>query len=100
MREKAATSSKNQQIQTGKASNLSVYRLCDNYMRFALKYILPNQMLIEKGRFQDRSLKSLPGWDTILGLQFENLVLRNHKQDRLTPLSISYLPLDAIAGLQ
>jgi len=68
------------QVKTGKISNLSHYRLSDNYMRFALKYILPNMPLIEKGRFENRSLKTLPGWDSIMGLQFENLVLNNHKQ--------------------
>lgn len=62
----------------GKVSRLSKYRLSDNYLRFSLKYILPNQPLIEKDRFSQRSLKSLPGWDAIMGLQFENLVLRNH----------------------
>lgn len=67
-------------LESGKISNLSRYRLCDNYLRFSLKYILPNRALIEKGRFLNRSLKSLPGWDTIIGLQFENLVLNNHKK--------------------
>lgn len=65
-------------VKTGKQSNLSKYRLSDNYLRFALRYILPNKTLIEKGRFRDRSLTSLPGWDVMMGLQFENLVLSNH----------------------
>lgn len=68
------------QVNTGKMSNLSKYRLTDNYLRFALKYILPNKPLIEKDRFLGRSLRSLPGWDAIMGLQFENLVVNNHKQ--------------------
>ncbi len=68
------------QPKTGKISNLSHYRLKDNYLRFALKYIQPNIPLIEKGRLENRSIKSLPAWDSIMGLQFENLVLNNHKR--------------------
>ncbi len=64
-------------IVKNKMSNLSHYRLKDNYTRFALKYIQPNILRIEKGLFTDRSVSSLPGWDTIMGLQFENLVLNN-----------------------
>jgi len=67
-------------IATDKISNLSQYRLSDNYVRFALKYILPNRALIEKNRFEDRSIKTLPGWNSIMGLQFENLVLNNSKR--------------------
>ncbi len=66
-------------INTGKISKLSSYRLCDNYLRFYLKYILPNKAKIEKGIFTARTLTALPGWDTIMGLQFENLVLNNHR---------------------
>lgn len=65
------------QIKTGKVSSLSKYRLSDNYLRFALKYINPNRELIKKGHFKKRSLRSLPGWDAIMGLQFENLILNN-----------------------
>ena len=65
-------------VKTQKVSTLSVYRLSDNYLRFSLKYLLPNQAMIQKGRFESRSIKSLPGWNSILALQFENLVLNNH----------------------
>ena len=65
-------------FKTGKISKLSHYRLKDNYVRFYLKYILPNKPKIIKGNFQERTLTSLPGWETIMGLQFENLVLNNH----------------------
>jgi uncharacterized protein len=61
-------------LKSGKLSNLSRYRLCDNYLRFYLRYIEPNQPSIQ----QDRDL--LPtGWATIMGLQFENLVLNNRQ---------------------
>lgn len=61
-------------LKSGKFSKLSRYRLCDNYLRFYLRYIEPNQPNI----LQDRDL--LPrGWTTIMGLQFENLVLNNRR---------------------
>ncbi|MGD9108205.1 MAG: ATP-binding protein [Gammaproteobacteria bacterium] len=64
-------------IATGKASKLSKYRISDNYIRYYLKYIEPNKEIIKKGAFATRALTSLPGWQSIMGLQFENLVLAN-----------------------
>ena len=61
-------------LKSGKFSKLSHYRLCDNYLRFYLRYIEPNQPSIQQNRDQ------LPvGWMTIMGLQFENLVLNNRQ---------------------
>lgn len=60
-------------------SRLSHYRLSDNYIRFYLKYIEKNKGKIEAGHFNDRPISSLPGWESIMGLQFENLVLNNRK---------------------
>ena len=60
---------------TWKASRLAHYRLCDNYARFYLKYIEPHMADIKSGRYEFESLFELPGWQTIMGLQFENLVL-------------------------
>ena len=65
-------------IKTGKTAKLSKYRVKDNYVRFYLKYILPNKDKINKNRYQDTSLLLLSGWESIMGLQFENLVLSNH----------------------
>lgn len=50
------------------------YRLSDNYLRFYLKYVEPKKAVIEKGLYQRVPLESLEAWDTIMGLQFENLV--------------------------
>ena len=61
-------------LKTGKLSSLSRYRLCDNYLRFYLRYILPNKARIEKGR-----MLSVPAWHAIMGLQFENLVINNFR---------------------
>lgn len=62
-----------------KPSKLSQYRLSDNYLRFYLKYIEPNKTKIENGHFEGQSITNLPGYSTIMGFQFENLVLNNRK---------------------
>ena len=58
---------------------LSYYRLSDNYLRFYLKYIEPNAAKIENGYFKNNALSTMPGFDSIMALQFENLVLSNRK---------------------
>lgn len=58
-------------------SKLSRYRLKDNFSRFYLKYIEPNAHQIEQNLFGQESIASIPAWDTIMGFQFENLVLNN-----------------------
>ena len=62
---------------TGRPSRQDRYRIRDNYTRFYLRYVEPHEEAIRKGQFAFASLESLPGWDSVLGLQFENLVL-NH----------------------
>jgi uncharacterized protein len=57
----------------GRKSKASRYRVRDNYLRFYLKYIQPHKEQIEAGK-----IRRLPhGWYSILGLQFENLVVNN-----------------------
>jgi len=53
------------------------YRLRDNYTRFFLRYVAPRRDAIEAGLLRGLSLDQLPEWETVLGLQFENLVLNN-----------------------
>ncbi len=53
------------------------YRIKDNYLRFYLKYIEPVAEQVVKGLYRRTPLESLHAWDTIIGLQFENLVLEN-----------------------
>lgn len=65
--------------QTGKRVREVRYRLKDNYTRFYLKYIEPKRAAIEAGVFRYVSLESLPGWDVMMGLQFESLVLNNFR---------------------
>lgn len=66
-------------IKTGQDSRLSKYRLSDNYIRFYLRYIEKNRTKIDRGGFEFKSLVSLPEWNTIMGFQFENLILNNRK---------------------
>ena len=58
-------------------ARIARYRLRDNYTRFYLKYVEPNKRAIGRGAFQFSSLSSLPGWDSIMGLAFENLIVNN-----------------------
>ncbi len=60
-------------LATGKRSESSRYRVRDNYLRFYLKYIFPHKEQIESTQLQ-----RLPqGWLSIMGVQFENLVINN-----------------------
>jgi len=61
----------------GGTRKISHYRLRDNYMRFYLKYMEPRRKEILQGRFAVLDLEDLPGWHSLLGFQFENLVLNN-----------------------
>lgn len=67
-------------LKTLEQSTIYMYRLKDNYLRFYLKYIAPNLPKIQKDDYAFKSLAVLPNWHTLLGLQFENLVLNNRKQ--------------------
>lgn len=64
-------------LDTGLDGKLSRYRLRDNYLRFYLKYIEKNRTKIERKSFELKSLSALPGWESMMALQFENLVLNN-----------------------
>ena len=62
---------------TGRKSKIKTYRICDNYTRFYLKYIEPYEDDIRAGHFPFTSLAELPGWRTMQGFQFENMVVNN-----------------------
>lgn len=76
--------------ETGRVARQDRYRLRDNYTRFYLRYIEPRTAEIKAGLVQAAPLETLPGWDAVLGLQFENLVL-----NQMTEL----LPLVGLGGL-
>jgi AAA+ ATPase superfamily predicted ATPase len=67
-------------LKSGEQRKLSRYRLSDNYLRFYLKYIGPNRVKIEKAAVASSMLNNLLGWEGIMGLQFENLVVHNFKE--------------------
>ena len=55
------------------------YRLKDNYARFYLKFVEPVKSVIDAGSYAFSGMDQFDGWETILGLQFENLVLNNYR---------------------
>ena len=64
--------------ETGASVKERRFRLKDNYARFYLKYIEPVKTTIDDGRYEFLSLETLEGWETVMGLQFENLVVNNY----------------------
>lgn len=77
---------------TGRDTRLLKYRLRDNYARFYLRSIAPRRAKIEKGLLRKISLDQLPEWPTVLGQQFENLVL-NNVPSLTRPLRLGSTPL-------
>lgn len=79
-------------IATGMDSKLRKYRLSDNYMRFYLKYIDKNMNKINRNSFTFSTMGAMPGWESIMGLQVENLILNNrthiHKMLQIDPNEI------------
>ena len=65
------------QLRTGKTKRQYLYRIRDNYLRFFLRYVDPRRSEIRQKRFGVKPLETLRGWDSVIGLQFENLVLQN-----------------------
>ena len=63
--------------ETGKPVKDRRYRIRDNYARFYLKYVEPVKDVIDEGAFAFASLEQFDGWETVAGLQFENLVVNN-----------------------
>ena len=63
--------------ETGRPALEIKYRIKDCYTRFYLHYIEPVRERITKGLYAIASLDSMPGWDAMLGLQFETLVMNN-----------------------
>lgn len=66
-------------FKSGLFARLSQFRLSDNYLRFYIKFIEPQLENINRGYFEDSRPEDLLGWHTVMGLQFENLVIQNKK---------------------
>ncbi len=77
---------------TGKRARQSFYRLSENYVRFFLKYVDPNIEEIRNGQYEFIALSMLPGWDKMLGLAFENLVV-NHAVSLLPKFHLHGVPV-------
>jgi AAA+ ATPase superfamily predicted ATPase len=79
-------------IVSGEDSKLSRFRLSDNYLRFYMKYIDPSLSKIDRSSYNFKSLTALPEWHSIMGFQFENLILNNrshvHKSLNINPEDI------------
>lgn len=56
------------------------YRLRDNYSRYYLKYVERVTGAIDDGSYNFPSLSRLNGWNTVMGLQFENLVVNHYAE--------------------
>ncbi|MCQ2394758.1 MAG: AAA family ATPase [Kiritimatiellae bacterium] len=73
---------------TGELQKIDAYRIRDNYTRFYLRYVEPYSVMIRRGAYSFVSLEGLPQWGTVLGLQFENLVL-NNLEDLISRLGLN-----------
>lgn len=63
---------------TGKEKKQAHFRLKDNYLRFYFRCIEPRLKKILKRDFEDEQT-DIPNYASIMGLQFENLVLNNRQ---------------------
>ena len=72
---------------TGRKAKEARYRVCDNYVRFYLKYIEPHEGEIRGGRYGFGTLAELRGWESDKGFQFENLVV-NHAMSLISHLHL------------
>jgi AAA+ ATPase superfamily predicted ATPase len=70
-------------------SKFSCIRVKDNYLRFYIKQIEPLKEKILSGGISIQDLRDLKGIESILGFQFENLILANkhliHKELKIEP---------------
>lgn len=82
-------------LKTTKLSKkLKKYRLTDNYLRFYFRYMLDKMEMINRGRYEDVIVDHLPGFESMMGLQFENLIIKNQQ---LICQSLGLNPLEIIA---
>jgi AAA+ ATPase superfamily predicted ATPase len=65
---------------TGRPAKIAHYRIRDNYTRFYLHHMEPRMEAIRAGSFEFETLDRLAGWQTILGLQFEALVVNHYRE--------------------
>ena len=66
--------------ETGRSARIDRYRLKDNYTRFYLRCVEPRKNEIAVGGYRFASVEQLPGWNAMLGLAFENLIVNNWQE--------------------
>ena len=66
--------------QTDAPLKIERYRIKDNYTRFYLHHMEPRMTSIHAGSYTFKSLADLPEWQTLMGLQFENLVVSHFRE--------------------
>ena len=66
--------------ETGVEARERRFRLRDNYTRFYLKCIEPVKHIIDSGAYGFTSLEEFSGWNSIMGLAFENLIVNNYRE--------------------
>lgn len=71
------------------------YRLSDNFLRFYFRYMKSKMKMIEAGSYAKVSPATLPGWNSMLGVQFENVVLKNRE---LIHEALGINPADIVAS--
>jgi uncharacterized protein len=64
----------------GSQSKLSHLRVNDNYLRFYVKYIEPLKNKIKKAEKKVTSFTDLENFESLMGYQFENLILANRQK--------------------
>ncbi|MBP5672007.1 MAG: AAA family ATPase [Victivallales bacterium] len=82
--------------ETGRLSKEIRYRIRDNYTRFYLKYVEPEEANIRNGQYEFISLSMLPGWESVMGLAFENLVV-NHAMTLMEAFHLGGIPILSVA---
>lgn len=64
-------------LKTTQPRKQSLYRLSDPYLRFYLTMIEPHRDRIHQGYYDPLELRDIPGFDSIMGLQIETVLLQN-----------------------
>ena len=82
--------------ETGKTARIDRYRLKDNYTRFYLRCVEPRKSEIATGGYRFASVGQLPGWDAIIGLAFENLIV-NSWQEILPRIGVGNAIVESVA---
>jgi len=76
-------------LKTERLGKQSLYRLTDLYSRFYIKYIERHRLKIKRGTYENMEINKLPGWEGMMGLQVESLLLQNR------PLLLKSLEISA-----